>query len=197
MVITVLFSSLTLTLCEAEFIPLKTNRKKHMKLTKLVAKPLTKEAFAQFGDVIELDGANHFPINEGRVERYHDLAKLEIDSQEGGRAIISFFKTNEARQFPYNFNLIERHPKGSQAFIPMFDAPVVVVAGPKDQEPSSAHLRAFLSNGRQGFNFHAGVWHMPLVCEKVDRLFVVIDRSGPGNNCDEFILEKETIELTI
>ncbi|MFT6269005.1 MAG: ureidoglycolate lyase [Alphaproteobacteria bacterium] len=168
-----------------------------MKLTKLIAQPLTKEAFAQFGDVIELDGAKHFPINEGRVERYHDLAKVEIDSQAGGRAIISFFKTNEARQFPYRFNLIERHPKGSQAFIPMFDAPVVVVVGPKNQSPSSESLRAFLTNGHQGFNFHAGVWHMPLVCEQTDRLFVVVDRSGPGTNCDELTLKNETIELTL
>ena len=168
-----------------------------MKITKLIAQPLTKEAFVQFGDVIELDGAKHFPINDGRVERFHDLANVQIDTEEGGRAIISFFKTNEARQFPYSFNLIERHPKGSQAFIPMFNEPVVLVVGPKSTTPNSAHLRAFLTNGRQGFNFHAGVWHMPLVCDQIDRLFIVVDRSGPGNNCDELTLENEIIELIV
>lgn len=168
-----------------------------MKTTQLIAQPLTREAFAQFGDVIELDGAKHFPINDGRVERYHDLANIEVDTEQGGRAIISFFKINEAKQFPHSFNLIERHPKGSQAFIPMFNEPVVLVAGPKNKAPSSEHLQAFLTNGQQGFNFHAGVWHMPLVCDQIDRLFIVVDRSGPGNNCDELILENETIELTI
>lgn len=168
-----------------------------MKITKLVAKPLTKVAFAQFGDVIEIDDAKHFAINDGRVERYHDLAKVEIDTNVGGRAIISYFKVNDARAFPYSFNVVERHPKGSQAFIPMFDAPVVLVVAPKDEALTSDKLQAFVTNGQQGFNFHAGVWHMPLMSEQQDRIFVVVDRAGPGNNCDEFTLENETIELTL
>ena len=168
-----------------------------MKITKLVTKPLTKEAFAQFGDVIEIDGAQHFDINEGAVERYHDLADVQIDVNNGGRAIISYFKINEAKGFPHTFNLVERHPNGSQAFIPMFDAPVAIVVAPKDEDPTNENLRAFLSNGKQGFNFHAGVWHMPLVSEEKDRMFVVVDRAGPGNNCDELTLENDTIELTL
>lgn len=168
-----------------------------MRITKLVTKPLTKQAFAKFGDVIEIDDAQHFAINDGRVERYHDLAKIEIDADAGGRAIVSYFKINEAKQFPYLFNLVERHPKGSQAFIPMFEAPVVLVVAPKDEEFTSSNLQAFVTNGQQGFNFHAGVWHMPLMSEKQGRLFLVIDRSGPGNNCDELTLENETIELTL
>jgi ureidoglycolate lyase len=168
-----------------------------MKITKLVTKPLTKEAFARFGDVIEVDGAQHFDINVGTVERYHDLAKVEIDVETGGRAIISYFKINESKGFPYLFNLVERHPKGSQAFIPMFDDPVAIVVAPKDEEPTSSNLHAFVTNGKQGFNFHAGVWHMPLMSEQQDRVFVVVDRAGPGNNCDEFTLENETIELTL
>jgi ureidoglycolate lyase len=168
-----------------------------MKTTKLIAQALTKEAFAQFGDVIELEGANHFPINEGRVERYHDLADVQIDSAEGGRAIISFFKINKASKFPHNFNLIERHPKGSQAFIPMFTQPVVLVVGPKDKAPKSEYLQAFLTNGQQGFNFHAGVWHMPLISEEAGRVCLIVDRSGPGNNCDEHTLENENIELSL
>ncbi|WP_435273999.1 ureidoglycolate lyase [Psychrobium sp. nBUS_13] len=166
-----------------------------MKHSKLVTKPLTREAFSQFGDVIEIDGSQHYSINEGAVERYHDLANLDID--DGGRAIISFFKINHTKTFPHKFNLMERHPKGSQAFIPMFNAPVVIVVAPKGESFSSSNLQAFATNGKQGFNFKAGVWHMPLISDVKDRLFVVVDRSGPGENCDEVSLENETIELTL
>ena len=168
-----------------------------MKPLKLVAQPLTKEAFTQFGDVIEVDNATHFSINEGGVERYHDLADVQIDVASGGKAIISYFKINEAKTFPHTFNLIERHPKASQAFIPMFDAPVVIVVAPKGETVTGADLKAFVTNGKQGFNFHTGVWHMPLVSEVKDRLFVVVDRSGPGDNCDEYTIENETIELIL
>jgi ureidoglycolate lyase len=168
-----------------------------MKTSTLVTKPLTREAFAQFGDVIEINESQHFSINDGAVERYHDLAKVDIDVNDGGRAIISYFKINDAKEFPHKFNLVERHPKGSQAFIPMFDSPVAIVVAPKGESVTSANLQAFVTNGRQGFNFHAGVWHMPLISEIKDRIFVVVDRAGPGNNCDELTIENETIELTL
>ena len=168
-----------------------------MKITKLVAKPLNREAFKQFGDVIELEGAKNFSINDGRVQRYHDLADVQIDTQNGGRAIVSYFKINEAKPFPHRFNLLEKHPKGSQAFIPTDNEPVVLVVGPKDKPLDSDTLQAFVTNGHQGFNFHTGVWHMPLISERKDRLFVIVDRSGPGNNCDEVTLENETIELRL
>lgn len=168
-----------------------------MKVISLSTQALTKERFAEFGDVIETDNAKHFSINDGGVERYHDLALIDVDAQSGGRAIVSFFKTNLAKSFPHQFNLIERHPKGSQAFIPLFEEPVVLVVAPKGDLVTSKDLRAFITNGKQGFNFHSGVWHMPLISDQKDRCFVVIDRAGPGNNCDEFTFENEIIELTI
>lgn len=168
-----------------------------MKVTKLIARPLEKEAFAQFGDVIEIDQATHFPINDGGVERYHDLAKIDVDFQNGGRPIVSYFKTNRASKLPHSFNLVERHPKGSQAFIPMFEAPVILVVGPRGDALNSNALKAFVTNGKQGFNFHAGVWHMPFISDKQGRLCLVVDRAGQGNNCDELKFENETIELTL
>jgi ureidoglycolate lyase len=168
-----------------------------MKLSKLETVPLTRETFLQFGDVMEINNSTHFSINGGAVERYHDLANIDIDIDSGGRAIISYFKINDSITFPHKFNLIERHPKGSQAFIPMFDEPVAIVVAPRGDLVTSDNLQAFLTNGRQGFNFHAGVWHMPLISEKSGRLFVVVDRAGPGNNCDELVFDNETIELTL
>lgn len=168
-----------------------------MKTTTIIAEPLSKAVFAPFGDVIETEGAKHFSINDGVVERYHDLAKVEIDSADGGRPIISFFEILHACSFPHEFNLIERHPKGSQAFIPMSDKPFVLVVAPKGDKVTGADLRAFITNGKQGFNFHAGVWHMPLVSEEKGRMLLIIDRAGPGNNCDELTFENEKIELKI
>lgn len=168
-----------------------------MKTTILKAELLTKENFAPYGDVIETRDAEHFGINVGTVERYHDLAKIQVDYANNGRPIISLAKINTAGSYPFSFNLVERHPKGSQAFIPMFDTPVAVVVAKPGESVKTPDLKAFITNGRQGFNYHAGVWHMPLMSDQEGRMFVVVDRSGPGNNCDELTFENENVELRI
>lgn len=163
----------------------------------LNAEPLTKENFAPYGDVIEAEGSEHFAINVGTVERYHDLAKVQADYSNNGKPIVSLAKINTAGSFPFNFNLVERHPKGSQAFIPMFDAPVAVVVAKAGGTVDVSDLKAFVTNGKQGFNYHAGIWHMPLMSDEEGRMFVVVDRAGPGNNCDELTFENENVELRI
>lgn len=168
-----------------------------MNTTVLPVVPLTKEGFAPFGDVIEMEGAEHYGINLGTVERYHDLAKIQVDHLNGGRPIVSLFRINTASSFPYNFNLVERHPKGSQAFIPMFDAPVIVVVAKCGEKVHTRDLKAFVTNGRQGFNYHAGIWHLPLMSDQVGRMFVVVDRAGQGSNCDEFTFENQMVELRL
>lgn len=161
----------------------------------LNAQPLTKEAFRPFGDVIETDGAEHFSINLGTIERYHDLANIDVDYAAGGRAIVSLAIVNSARKPPFQLKVIERHPKASQAFIPMFDTPIYVVVGEPSEEAQPEQLQAFITDGKQGFNYRAGVWHMPLMADQPGRRFVVVDRAGPGNNCDEYFLVDHTIEL--
>ncbi len=167
-----------------------------MKLT-IKAVPLTRDAFAQFGDVIEMDGAKHFPINDGNVERYHDLASVMIDVESDGKAIISFFRANGVSSNPPQVRLVERHPKGSQAFIPMHNDPMVVVVAPAGDEVSPADLRAFVSNGKQGVNYHTGVWHVPLITSEVGQLALVVDRNGPGHNCDELFFDGEEIFVDV
>lgn len=163
----------------------------------LNAKPLTKETFKSFGDVIEMEGAEHFPINAGTVERYNDLADVQIDFEDGGRPVISFMQITQDTQLPCRLNVIERHPKGSQAFIPTFEAPIVLVVGPKGDLIFPETLQAFVTNGKQGFNFHAGTWHMPLMSDVKDRICIIVDRAGPGDNCDEVYLKDDHIELTV
>jgi ureidoglycolate lyase len=148
----------------------------------LKIEPLTREAFAPFGDVIELEGAKHFPINLGTTERYHDLAKIDVADQSG-RPLVNLFR-GQLRQLPFEVKMMERHPLGSQAFIPRNDKPYLVVVAPVGElEPTA--LRAFVTRGWQGVNYAKGVWHHPLLVLDGVRDFIVIDRGGEGVNLHE------------
>ncbi|WP_313741525.1 ureidoglycolate lyase [Pseudomonas sp.] len=157
----------------------------------LTIEPLTQEAFAPFGDVIETDGRDHFMINNGSTRRYHQLATVDT-AELGDKAIISIFSA-EALEMPLTIRMLERHPRGSQAFIPLLGNPFLIVVAPIGDEPVSGLVRAFRTNGRQGINYHRGVWHHPvLTIEKRDD-FLVVDRSGVGNNCDEHYFTEEQL----
>jgi ureidoglycolate lyase len=145
----------------------------------LAVEVLTRQAFAEFGDVIELDGAHHYPINGGTCERYHDLARVDVD----GRTLINVFR-GQPRSFPIDITMLERHPRGSQAFIPLSDRPYLVVVAPPG-ELDETRVRAFYAAPRQGVNYARGVWHHPLLALHEVSDFVVVDRGGEGPNCDE------------
>ena len=149
----------------------------------LQAIPLTAEAFAPFGQVIECAGHAGYAINEGSSQRFSDLAQLEADAS--GRLALSIFRA-EARQAPYALHCLERHPLGSQAFMPLnAQAFLVVVADrrPDPGRPAPETMHAFISDGRQGINFRRDVWHHPLLALAAGD-FLVADRLGPGNNCE-------------
>lgn len=161
---------------------------------KLTVEALTAERFARFGDVIAAEAArHHFPINGGNTERYHDLARVETDPQ--GRPLISIFR-GQPRALPLAITLLERHPLGSQAFMPLGPQPYLVVVAPAGDAPAPDDLRAFLAQPGQGVNYAAGVWHHPLLALNEISDFLVIDRGGPGNNCDEITLA-EPCQLTL
>lgn len=160
----------------------------------LVAEPLTRDAFAPFGDVIEAsDAVRHFTINGGNTERYHDLAK--IDAGPDGRAIVSIFR-GLPRTLPFPVAMMERHPLGSQAFVPLSGRPYLVVVGPAGDPPDASGLRVFLARGDQGVNYARGVWHHPLLALDAVSDFLVIDRAGEGPNCDEIALA-ETVSIDL
>lgn len=140
--------------------------------------PLTAAAFAPFGDVLEASGDFRL-INDGLCKRHHDRAR--IDTGADARTGISIFNA-EPRALPYRFDLIERHPVGSQAFLPMTQHPfLVIVASGPDATP-----RAFLTNGAQGINLHRGTWHGVLAPLHSPGLFAVVDRIGNTANLEEF-----------
>lgn len=153
--------------------------------------PLTAEAFAPYGQVIEAsDAANHFSINDGNTERYHDLARIEPGPD--GHAIVSIFR-GLPRSLPFAVSMMERHPLGSQAFIPMSGQPYLVVVAPAGDPPSVESLKVFYCRGDQGVNYDTGVWHHPLLALDAVSDFIIIDRSGPNPNCDIIELARHGI----
>ncbi len=139
--------------------------------------PITPEGFAPYGDVLDASGDFRL-INAGLCRRHHDRARLDFG--EDGRTGISIFQA-EPRSLPYSFDLIERHPDGSQAFLPMTAQPFLVIVSPDPQ----AEPRAFLTNGAQGINLHRGTWHGVLTPLSAPGLFAVIDRIGTTQNLEE------------
>jgi ureidoglycolate lyase len=151
---------------------------------------LTSEAFKPFGDVLEAEGVTPKWINEGHTQKFAGLAR--ITSANGGRAQISIYRSN-AIELPFRIRTLERHPLGSQAFMPLHDRPFPVIVALPDSIPGPATIRAFLTNGRQGVNIHAGVWHHYQLTLDEDSDYLVIDRVGPGENCDEYRLQQEFV----
>ncbi len=153
-------------------------------MTRIVtAIPLTRENFAPFGDVIDAGGTNRYPINGGKTERHHALARPEAVGPDG-HVLISM-----ARATPYDFPLklamVERHPLGSQAFMPLSPRPfVVVVCHDENGKPGKPH--AFLTEPGQGVNYRRNSWHGVLTPVGEAQDFLIVDRGGQGNNLEEF-----------
>tara|TARA_R110000868_G_scaffold411515_3_gene704997 strand:- start:1416 stop:1907 length:492 start_codon:yes stop_codon:yes gene_type:complete len=155
-------------------------------LLQIRAEPLTEQAFAPFGDVLAISGPVDKVINAGMCDRYHDRARLDFGDR--GRAGISIFKA-QARSLPYTCDLLERHPDGSQAFIPMSQAPWMVIVAP-DAGGTPGAPRAFLPAPGQGVNFLRGIWHGVLTPLAEPGLFAVIDRIGDTTNLQEHFLDR-------
>lgn len=146
----------------------------------ITAQPLTTEAFAPFGDVLDASGAPDKMINAGLCGRHHDLAQLDFAE---GRAGISIFNA-QPRSLPYNVDLLERHPDGSQAFLPLTSHPFLVIVAPDEGNKPGAPW-AFMTQPHQGINFHRGTWHGVLTPLHGPGIFAVVDRIGPGDNLEE------------
>ncbi len=148
----------------------------------VVAEALTAVAFAPFGDVIEAAGPPDFAINGGMCDRFHDLARVEVTG-EGARLGVSL-GVGRPYPLPLELGMVERHPLGSQAFVPMSADPFLVVVAP-DHGGSPGAPRAFLTDGAQGVNYLRGVWHGVLTPLGRTGCFLILDRVGPGENLEE------------
>ena len=149
-------------------------------MIELAVRPLTPEAFAPFGDVLDVAGDPDKLINEGLCGRFHDRARIDVSD---GRAGLSLFNA-EPRALPYELRMVERHPLGSQAFIPMHERPFLVCVAP-DEHGRPGTPVAFQTAPGQAINFCKGKWHGVLTPLAAPGLFAVVDRIGPEANLEE------------
>ena len=146
---------------------------------------LTENSFRSFGNILETRGRKPLEINDGKCLRYDDLATLEVVS---GKIGISIFDS-KASKLPHIIDYVERHPQGSQAFIPMYETKfLVVVAKTKVNTPQKP--KAFIAQAGQGVNIHKGIWHGVLTPIEKSGMFAVIDRIGPGENLEKFYYQR-------
>jgi ureidoglycolate lyase len=154
--------------------------------------PLTSTKFAPFGDVVEACGVAK-SINYGQTERYHDLAQIDT-AMKGGQTLVNIFRSTPL-PLPIKIEIMERHPLSSQMFMPLSDNPYLVVVAPKGNFDESK-IKVFLANADQGVNYHAGTWHHYSLALNAVSDFLVVDRGGEGDNCDEVQLG-EAITITL
>jgi ureidoglycolate lyase len=148
---------------------------------------LTAQAFAAFGDVIEIEGRESRWINENTCRRFDDLARIDV-SEEGGRPLLSIFEASP-RPLPLRIRALERHPLSSQAFFPLQMQPFLVVVAADGESPVAERLRVYVSSGRQGVNYRRNTWHHPLIALDQTSRFLVVDRGGAGENCEEITVD--------
>ena len=157
-----------------------------MTVKTLKIQSLDAKTFEPYGQVIQREGANKLSFNDGAAHRFHDLAKVTASGDQG-HAIISIAASTHA-DLPLRLEKLERHPLGSQAFIPLSATPFLVVVAP-DIGGKPGNPLAFITNGMQGINYNQGTWHGVLTPLFKTSEFLVVDPEGNGNNCDEYMLD--------
>jgi ureidoglycolate lyase len=149
--------------------------------------PLTRERFMPYGEVIEAVKIRGNRMNDARFDRFDDLCDVDIVD---GNVAVSIACSRTASVLPHRIDMVERHPLGSQAFVPLSPCKMIIVVAPPGESVDPEDLRAFETNGKQGINYRRGTWHMPLIAFETGQRFLVIDRAGEGSNCDEHTLDE-------
>ena len=157
----------------------------------VIPKKITKENFAKFGELITTDDIKPISINDGYAKRFDGIANLDT-SKDNGEATISIFSALK-RKFPMNIDMMEQHPLGSQAFIPMKETTFLSFVAPNADKPDLDKIEAFIIPPGLGVNYKAGTWHFPLIATE-DMNFLVVDRKGSGENLKiENLKEKQIV----
>ena len=162
-----------------------------MKIT-INPNPITKENFSKFGDMITTNDIKPLEINNGYAKRFDGIANLDT-SKDNGKTIISIFSALK-RSFPMKIDMMEKHPLGSQAFVPMKETTFLVFVAPKGNKPNLNKVEAFIVPPGIGVNYNPGTWHFPLISTE-NMNFLVIDRKGSGDNLVIENLDKKEIVL--
>lgn len=157
----------------------------------LKPEPLTRERFAPYGEVIETSRDTADAMNAARFQRFDNLCNVDLIND--GQVSVSIARCRTPTALPLRLGMVERHPLGSQAFVPLSRCKMVVVVAPPAESVDIHSLRAFVSNGRQGINYRRGTWHMPLISFDEGQEYLIIDRGGDEPNCEEFLLDEAVI----
>ncbi len=157
----------------------------------LRAEPLSGDRFAPYGQVIETSRDGAEAMNAARFERFDDLC--DVDLIDDGRVSVSIARCRTPTTLPLQLDMLERHPLGSQAFIPLSPCKIVIVVAPPGEAVDTSALRAFVTNGRQGFNYRRGTWHMPLISFAAGQEYLIIDRGGKDANCERHTLDDAVV----
>ena len=161
---------------------------------KIIIKPkkITRKNFQKFGDLISVKKKKSININDGYAKRFDNLCRINTSSKKG-KTIMSIFSAKK-RKFPMNIKMMEKHPLGSQAFIPMNETTFLVFVAPKGKRPNAKKIKSFIVPKQTGVNYKPGIWHFPLISTK-NMNFLVIDRKGIGNNLVIHNFKNEKISL--
>ena len=155
-------------------------------------KPITKENFSKFGDMITTENIKPLEINNGYAKRFDEIAKIDTSSQNG-ETTISIFSALK-RSFPMKIDMMEKHPLGSQAFIPMKETTFLTLVAPEGERPDLEKIESFIVPKGIGVNYKTGIWHFPLISTE-DMDFLVVDRKGLGDNLVIENLDNKDISL--
>ncbi len=155
-------------------------------------KPITKQNFIKFGDMITTTDIKPIEINNGYAKRYDGIANLNT-KKGNGEFTISIFSALK-RSFPMKVDMMEKHPLGSQAFIPMKETVFLSFVAPEGNKPDLARVEAFIIPKGIGVNYNPGIWHFPLISTE-DMNFLVVDRKGEGDNLIIHDLKEENISI--
>ncbi len=161
---------------------------------KIIIKPkkITRKNFQKFGDLISVKKKKSININDGYAKRFDNLCRINTSSKKG-KTIMSIFSAKK-RKFPMNIKMMEKHPLGSQAFVPMNGTTFLVFVAPKGKRPNTKKIKSFIVPKQTGINYKPGIWHFPLISSK-NMNFLVIDRKGIGNNLVIHNFKNEKISL--
>ena len=166
------------------------NLSAEMQALSLTPQPLTAQAFAAFGDVIEARSDTVININQGTSQRFHDLARVDVASGEG-HPLVNIFRASPYPE-PLTLSMMEKHPLGSQLFMPLQQHAYLVAVAQASAQVSAGDITVFSASGNQGVNFQPGTWHHPLLV-LVQQDFLVVDRGGKGDNLVEQDLDKSVL----
>ena len=160
---------------------------------KIKPKKINKKKFRKFGQIIDTSKKKYFKINNGYAKRYDNLGKIDTSTKKG-KTIVSIFSAKR-RMFPMKIDMMEKHPLGSQAFIPMKETSFLIFVAPKGNRPNLKKIESFRIPKQTGINLNPGIWHFPLISKK-NINFLVIDRNGKGKNLIIHKFKKEKIYLS-